>query len=52
MELKNLSTMTEWWSGLDGSNGLTSAAMTYDRMIILLTLTHCSCCNVNALTNE
>jgi len=27
MELK--STMIEWWSGLDGPNGLTSAPMSY-----------------------
>jgi len=32
MELKNLSAMIEWWSGLDGPNGLTSAPMSYDLM--------------------
>jgi len=34
MELINLSTMIEWWSGLDGPNGLTSAPMSYDLRFI------------------
>jgi len=29
MELRNLSAIIEWWSGLDGPNGLISAPMTY-----------------------
>ena len=34
MELKNLSAMIEWWSGLDGPNGLISAPMSYSLIIL------------------
>jgi len=33
IELKNLSTMIKWWSGLFGPNGLTSAPLSYHLMI-------------------
>jgi len=33
MELKNILAMVEWWSELNGPNGLISASTSYDLMI-------------------
>jgi len=40
MELKNISIMIEWWSGLDGPNGLTSAPVlrSYDSRLGTLSM--------------